>query len=89
MAKKAKRTYGDRRAKAAGVLTKPALLRRSRATRLMIVNAPNTIFMRRRHTMRAVGQIHGFKTVNAPSGGRRSAGSSPSLHSINAPRGQW
>lgn len=61
----------------------------AKATKLLQVNAPNVLSFKKRYAVAAVGKIHGFKTVNAPGSGRKSLGSSPSVHRINSPRGQW
>ena len=66
----------------------PTLLRH-KATTLRTINAANILSFSRRATSSRLGEIHGFKTVNAPGSGRKSTNVSPALHGINAPKGRY
>ena len=77
-----------RRIMAAGILTAPKLFRH-KATTLRMVNAPNVLSFKKRLGATRVGEIHGFRTVNAPGSGRKSVNVSPTVHGINTPRGRY
>ena len=68
--------------RAVGVLTVPRTLK-PKGTRLTTVNAPG----QRKKTN--TGRIHGLKVVNGPGSRRRTSGARPSIHAVNAPKGQW
>lgn len=74
--------------RAAGVLVAPRIAH-AKATRLIMVNAPNILASKKRRSVISVGKIHGFKTVNAPGSGRKSLPSSSTVHRVNAPRGRY
>lgn len=77
-----------RRERAAGVLVTPRILH-AKATRLIQINAPNVLSFRKKVAAAQAGRIHGLQLVNAPGSRRSTAGSKPSGHGINAPKGQW
>lgn len=77
---------GDRRAQ--GVLISPRIMH-ERATRLQQINAPNTLSFNKRRAAASAGRVHGLTIINGPGSRRSTAGSKPSGHGINMPRGQW
>lgn len=76
------------REKASGILVVPRIAH-ERATRLIQINAVNELSFRKKRAAAQAGRIHGLNIINGPGSRRSTAGSKPSGHGINAPRGQW
>jgi hypothetical protein len=62
---------------------------RRKATTVRTINAANILSFSRKQGTTRVGEIHGFRTVNAPGSGRKSIRVSPALHGVNAPKGRY